>query len=170
MNKKNKEWEKDIKGRKSVVTKQNEQSTTLTNTKEPTNPTRRYSYVQKTYRKNKNNIPTVLTQFICLECHNVNMAEELVTKETKLYSDKNIPCSCCKKVTTQICVKDKEIKKAQIEMTAVKTPEEERAYRIMTVKKGKRSITQELPQETPKEGNPYQKRNRRENRNTRGKK
>ncbi len=94
-----------------------------------------YSYIQKVYTKNDKNEATVLNQFICLECYNVNLAEELKSRETKLYSDKDIPCSCCKKKTTQICVKDKELKKAQIEMTSDKTPEEARAYQIMTTRK-----------------------------------
>lgn len=94
-----------------------------------------YSYIQKSYKKNNRNEPTVLNQFICLECYNVNLVEELNSRETKLFSDKDVTCSCCKKKTTQICVKDKELKKAQIEMTSYKTEEEARAYQIMTTRR-----------------------------------
>lgn len=97
--------------------------------------TRECSYIQMAYKQNKTKEPTVLNQFICLECYNVNLVEELNSRETKLYSDKDIPCSSCKKITTQTCVKDKKIKKAQLEMTAEKTEEESRAYQIMTTRR-----------------------------------
>lgn len=97
--------------------------------------TREYSYIQMAYKQNKRKEPTVLNQFICLECYNVNLVEELKSRETKLFRDKDVTCSCCKKKTTQICVKDKELKKAEIEMTSYKTEEESRAYQIMTTRR-----------------------------------
>ncbi len=130
MNKKNKAWLEEVR-KKSNNHKVNDTNIEVKKVeKQPSH--REYEFIQKAYIKTKTKSSTVLNQFVCLECNNINLVEELLNRETKLYADKEIPCRCCKKETTQICIRDKTITKAQLDMTTSRTPEEERAYRAIS--------------------------------------
>lgn len=74
---------------------------------------------------------SILNQFICLECYSTNLVEESKNEETQLYADKNLKCHFCRKITPQICIKDKMLAKANLKMCKTRNIYEERAYQIL---------------------------------------
>ena len=74
---------------------------------------------------------TEFNQFICVECYRTNAIIENKSKVTPLYKEKNIYCNTCSKKTTQICIKDKIITKANLELTSNKTEEQNKTYKIL---------------------------------------
>ncbi len=78
-----------------------------------------------------NRCSAVFNQFICVECYRTNAIIENKSKVTPLYKEKNIYCNTCSKKTTQICIKDKIITKANLELTSNKTEEQNKTYKIL---------------------------------------
>ncbi len=74
---------------------------------------------------------TKLNEFICIECNNLNLVDELSYKETEIFTTKDLPCKCCGKVTTQICIKDKLVTKLHLEMATEKTENEKIAQQAI---------------------------------------
>lgn len=72
-----------------------------------------------------------LNQFICEECFHTNLIIEDADKQTKVYSETKQRCNYCSKKTNQICVKDKEIAKSILEMSADKTIKEQKAFQMI---------------------------------------
>lgn len=77
---------------------------------------------------------STLNQYICLACNNINLVEESNEKSNILYSEHNVECRVCKKVTPQIFIKDKLTAKVNLELANTRTPEEENAYRAIKKK------------------------------------
>ncbi len=74
---------------------------------------------------------STLNQYICLACNNINLVEESNEKSNILYSEHNVECRVCKKVTPQIFIKDKLTAKVNLELANKRTKEEEKAYRAI---------------------------------------
>ena len=77
---------------------------------------------------------STLNQYICLACNNINLVEESNEKSNISYSEHNVECRVCKKVTPQIFIKDKLTAKVNLELANTRTPEEENAYRAIKKK------------------------------------
>lgn len=91
----------------------------------------------KRYKKNKrssNNqiaFNSVLTQFICSECYNTDISFEITDRATPLYKEKRRNCPNCKEKTIQICLKDKQLSKIQLEINQSRNESEEKAYQLI---------------------------------------
>lgn len=72
-----------------------------------------------------------LNQFICEECFHLNPILEDRDKKTEIYSETKQPCNYCSKKTMQICVGDRELTKAILEISANNTSEQEKALQII---------------------------------------
>lgn len=77
---------------------------------------------------------SILNQYICLACNNINLVEESNEKSNILYSEHNVECRVCKKVTPQIFIKDKLTAKVNLELANKRTKEEEKAYQAIKKK------------------------------------
>lgn len=72
-----------------------------------------------------------LNQFICEECFHLNPILEERDRETEIYSETKQPCNYCSKKTMQICVRDRELTKAILEISANNTSEQEKTLQII---------------------------------------
>lgn len=124
-----KKRQEEIKTTKELINKLQKSNEQTAKTSQP--KTQEYKYIIP----NEKNETSTLTQFVCLECYSINLLEESIFQSTALYEDKNLACRVCKKITPQMCIKDKMLTKAHLEMTVVKTPEEQRAHQILNKKR-----------------------------------